>query len=102
DRAARLKADVLQRLAAINKKLTVLRPGLSESQNMSGSPPSPLNQNIVENGATSSSTSGSNDHRKGPHKASALFATKGGDRRCAFCLGGHPPEDCKTVQDVKE
>ena len=50
-----MKADVLQRLAAINKKLTVLQPGLSESQNMSGSPPSPLNQNIVENGATSSS-----------------------------------------------
>ena len=45
---------------------------------------------------------GSNDHRKGPHKASALFATKGGDRRCAFCLGGHPLEDCKKVQDVKE
>ena len=50
-----MKADVLQRLAAINKKLTVLQPGLSESQNMSGSPPSPLNQNVVENGATSSS-----------------------------------------------
>ena len=50
-----MKADVLQRLAAINKKLTVLQPGLSKSQNMSGSPPSPLNQNIVENGATSSS-----------------------------------------------
>ena len=50
-----MKADVLQRLAAINKKLTVLQPGLSESQNMSGSPPSPLNQNIVEKGATSSS-----------------------------------------------
>ena len=50
-----MKADVIQRLAAINKKLTVLQPGLSESQNMSGSPPSPLNQNVVENGATSSS-----------------------------------------------
>ena len=55
DKAARLKADVLQRLAAIDKKLTVLQPGLSESQNMSGSPPSPLNQNVVKNGATSSS-----------------------------------------------
>ena len=32
----------------------MLQPGLSESQNVSGSPPSPLNQNIVEKGATSS------------------------------------------------
>ena len=32
DRAARLKADELQRLAAIDEKLTVLQPGLSESQ----------------------------------------------------------------------
>ena len=45
---------------------------------------------------------GSNDRRKGPQKASALFTTKGGDRRCAFCLGGHPPEDCKKAQDIKE
>ena len=55
DRAGRLKADVLQRLAAIDENLTVLQPGLSESQNMSGSSSSPLNQNVVENGATSSS-----------------------------------------------
>ena len=55
DRAARLKADVLQILAAIDEKLTVLQPGLSESQNMSWSPSSPLKQNVVENGATSSS-----------------------------------------------
>ena len=54
DRAARLKANVLQRLAAIDEKLTVLQPGLSESQNMSGSPSNPY-QNVVENGATSSS-----------------------------------------------
>ena len=54
DRAAKLKADVLQRLAAIDEKLTVLQPGWRESQNMSGSPSSPY-QNVVENGATSSS-----------------------------------------------
>ena len=54
DRAARLKADVLQRLAAIDEKLAVLQPGLSESQHMSGPPSSPY-QNVVENGATSSS-----------------------------------------------
>ena len=51
DRAARLKAGVLQRLAAIDEKRTV-QPGLSESQNMSRSPSSPY-QNVVENGATS-------------------------------------------------
>ena len=49
---------------------------------------------------------GSNDRRKGPQTASALFTNKGGDKtadkRCAFCLGGHPPEDCKRVQDIKE
>ena len=37
---------------------------------------------------------GSNDRRKGPQTASALFTNKGGDKRCAFCLRGHPPEDC--------
>ena len=35
---------------------------------------------------------GSNDRRKGPQTTSALFTTKG-DKRCAFCLGSHPPED---------
>ena len=45
---------------------------------------------------------GSNDRKKGPRTASALFTTEGGDKRCAFCLGSHPPEDCKKVQDVKE
>ena len=54
DRDTRLKADVLQRLAAIDEKLTVLQPGLNESQTKSGSPFSRY-QNIVENGATSSS-----------------------------------------------
>ena len=56
DRTARLKADVLQRLAAIDEKLTVPQPaGLSESANMSWSPSSPLNQIFVANGASSSS-----------------------------------------------
>ena len=56
DRAARLKADVLQRLAAIDEKLTVPQPaGLSESENASWSPCSPLNQIVIANGATSSS-----------------------------------------------
>ena len=49
---------------------------------------------------------GSNDRRKGPQTASVLFTNKGGDKtadkRCAFCLGGHPPEDCKKVPDIKE
>ena len=45
---------------------------------------------------------GSNDSRKGPKTASALSTNKGGDKRCEFCLGGHPPEDCKKVQDIKE
>ena len=35
---------------------------------------------------------GSNDRKKGPQTASALFTTKG-DKRFAFCLGSHPPED---------
>ena len=56
DRAARLKADVLQRPAAIDEKLTVLQPGSEiESHNMSWPPSGPLNQNATENGATTSS-----------------------------------------------
>ena len=27
---------------------------------------------------------------------------EGTDKRCAFFLGGHPPEDCKKVQDIRE
>ena len=45
---------------------------------------------------------GSNDRRLGPQTESALFTNEGGDKRCAFCLGGHPPEFCKKVQDIKE
>ena len=56
DRAARLKADVLQRRVAIDEKLTVLQPGSEiESHNMSWPPSGPLNQNAAENGATTSS-----------------------------------------------
>ena len=76
DKAARLKADVLQRLAAIDKKLTVLQPGLSESQNMSGSPPSPLNQNVVKNGATSSSVNSKTVRVKPPRLEVRKFSGK--------------------------
>ena len=76
DRAARLKADVLQRLAAIDEKLTVLQPGLSESQNMSWSPPSPLNQNVVDNGGTSNSANSKTVRVKLPKLEERKFSVK--------------------------
>ena len=51
DKAARLKADVLQRLVAIDEKLTAssMQSGFIEtdSQNVGWSPPSPLSENGV-------------------------------------------------------
>ena len=75
DRAARLKADLLQRLAANDEKLTMLQPGLSESQNMSWSPSSPLNQN-VENGATSSSANSKTVRAELPELEARKFSGK--------------------------
>lgn len=46
--------------------------------------------------------SGTSDGRKELKTAGALFTKKGGDKRCAFCLGGHLPVDCKKVQDIGE
>ena len=43
----------------------------------------------------------SNEAKKGPVTSSALFAGKG-DRRCAFCLENHLPEDCKKVTKTEE
>ena len=71
-----MKADVLQRLAAIDEKLTVLQPGLSESQNMSGCPSRPLNQNVVENGATSSSANSKTARVKLPKLEVRKFSGK--------------------------
>ena len=45
---------------------------------------------------------GPSDGRKGPQTTSALFTKRGDDRRCAFCLGNHPPEDCKKVTNIDE
>ena len=45
---------------------------------------------------------GTSDGRKELKTAGALFTKKGGDKRCAFCLGGHLPVDCKKVQDIGE
>ena len=75
DRAARLKADVLQRLAAIDEKLTALQPGLSESQSVSGTPSSPY-QNVVENGATSSSANSKTVRVKLPKLEVRKFSEK--------------------------
>ena len=43
----------------------------------------------------------SSEAKKGPVTSSALFAGKG-DRRCAFCLENHLPEDCKKVTKTEE
>lgn len=46
---------------------------------------------------------GSNDGKRGPYTSSALFAgSKGEDKRCAFCLGTHPPEECEKVTNIEE
>lgn len=37
---------------------------------------------------------------KGPLRENALHAKKGDDARCAFCLGGHPPEETQTPQKL--
>ncbi|XP_022802638.1 uncharacterized protein LOC111340115 [Stylophora pistillata] len=44
---------------------------------------------------------GSGDEIKEPFTSSALFTPKGQDQRCAFCLGIHPPEECK-VTNIEE
>ena len=41
-------------------------------------------------------------NRKGPPTTSALLARKGEDKRCAFCLGNHLPENCEKVKDIGE
>lgn len=43
-----------------------------------------------------------NENRKGPLTGSALFAMKGEDRRCAFCLGDHPHEECRRIMNIEE
>ena len=43
----------------------------------------------------------SSEAKKGPVTSTALFAGKG-DRRCAFCLENHLPEDCKKVTKTEE
>lgn len=45
---------------------------------------------------------GSGDERKEPFTSSALFTAKGQDQRCTFCLGIHPPEECKKVTNIEE
>lgn len=44
----------------------------------------------------------SSDGRNGPPTTSALFGRKRDDRRCAFCLGNHLPEECKKVTNIDE
>ena len=45
---------------------------------------------------------GFREGRKGPYTSSALFITKGDDKRCAFCLGTHSPEECNKVTNIAE
>ena len=45
---------------------------------------------------------GFREGKKGPYTSSALFTTRGDDKRCAFCLGTHSPEDCKKVTNIAE
>ena len=45
---------------------------------------------------------GLREGKKGPYTSSALFTTRGDDKRCAFCLGTHSPEDCKKVTNIAE
>lgn len=40
--------------------------------------------------------------KKSPHTTSVLFAKKVDDRRCAFCLGNHLPEECKKITNIEE
>ena len=54
----------------------MLQPGLNESQNMFGSPPSLLNQNVVENGATSSSVNSKTVREKLPRLEVRKFSGK--------------------------
>lgn len=44
---------------------------------------------------------GFREGKKGPYTSIALFTTRGDDKRCAFCLGTHSPEDCKKVTNIK-
>ena len=60
---------------------------------------SPTEVELREGHNLTAQRGGSNDRRKGPQRASSLFTNKGGDKRCAFCLGGHPQKiakRCKT------
>ena len=45
---------------------------------------------------------GSREGKKVPYTSSVLFTTRGDDKRCAFCLGTHSPEDCKKVTNIAE
>ena len=45
---------------------------------------------------------GLREGKKGPYTSSALFTTRRDDKRCAFCLGTHSPEDCKKVMNIAE